>query len=958
MVYIIPEILFSCFILALFYAAQAIAKKQFKYLENKLFCAFCISSAIWSFGFFGVFMQTVPEKAYVWRAIGMVGTFSYLIIGIILICYLSGINQKLQNFFIGFSLTGIILYFFVIQKNQTTYTITERGINYTFTSSIWNTLYVAYTIIIALCMLGVSLYMHFKSPSKRIRTLGRKFFLTELTISFGMIFDTIVPLFNGRTFPGSSISQFLGLVVLSDAINFLNRSRINISNMSEYIYYSLTVPILVYDNKKHLQLVNDTAYSFLGIKKDNLNVIGMRSLFKYDKQDIFDFEDKSIDVDAVCCNNDLYCNLKVNKIHDEYNDVIGYIIIVNDLSEKMKAIENLEIAIKEAEDANRAKSIFLANMSHEIRTPMNVILGFSELILKMNIDNEVRRHVEDIVWSSHNLLAIINDILDISKIESGKIELVIDSYYTDALMTDIALIITPQAQKKNLQFNMKVDENLPIALNGDKTRIRSVIINILNNAVKYTQQGSISLEINVLKIIEDVVTIECKISDTGIGIKEEDLDALFETFERFDQKINHEVEGTGLGLSIAHGYIQLMGGSISVESVYGEGSTFTVIIDQEIVDYKPIGNRFEQRKLKHLEGSISNMKIRDIRVLVTDDNLINLRVAQGVLSYYGLKVDTAGSGAEAIEACRNNMYDFVFLDQMMPEMDGVETLNRIRKISSHYAYSGQCKIIVLTANAIKGTRDELIAKGFDEYLGKPLNFSQLEKLFWRYIPSELISYEESTDNPVDEAPAPSDDYWNYLTEVLKDMDLEYGIKNCGGKIDDYLKVLKITYEHGEKQLNELRAAWETQDMDYYIIKIHALKSSSLNIGARGISSAAKAQEEQGKSGNIDYIKNHKEQFYEEYEKLIENIRLVLKHYNLLEEGKSGGKPLMDDNVARSILINIKNCIKDFNFGQIYEILEEARKFRISDKYADTFANLEMYMDSLDVEEIELLLEAI
>lgn len=958
MVYIIPEILFACFILALFYAVQTISKKQFKYLENKLFGAFCISSAIWSFGFFGVFMQTIPEKAYAWRAFGMVGTFSYLIIGIILICYLSGINQKLQNLFIGISFTGVIIYFFVIQKDQTTYTIVEGGINYTFTSSIWNTLYIAYTVVIAVCMLGVSVYMHFKSPSKRIRTLGSKFFVTELVIVFGMVFDTIVPFFNGRTFPGSSISQFLGLVVLADAISFLNRSRINISNMSEYIYYSLTVPILVYDHKKHLQLVNDTAYSFLGIKKDEFNIIGMRSIFKYDKQDIFDFEGKSIDVDAICCNNDIYCSLRVNKIHDEYNDVIGYIIIVSDLSEKMKAIENLEVAIKEADDANKAKSIFLANMSHEIRTPMNVILGFSELILKMDIDNEVRRHVEDIVWSSHNLLAIINDILDISKIESGKIELVVDSYYTDALLTDIALIITPQAQKKNLQFNMKVDENLPIALNGDKTRIRSVIINILNNAVKYTQDGSITMEINVLKIIDDVVTIEFKVTDTGIGIKEEDLDALFETFERFDQKINHEVEGSGLGLSIAHGYIQLMGGSISVESVYGDGSTFTVTIDQEIIDFKPLGDRFEQRKLKHLEGSISNMKIKDIRVLVTDDNLINLRVAQGVLSYYGLEVDTAGSGAEAIEACRTNMYDFVFLDQMMPEMDGVETLNHIRKISSHYAYSGQCKIIVLTANAIKGTRDELIAKGFDEYLGKPLNFSQLEKLFWRYIPSELISYEDTTDDHRDEAFTVNPEEWVFMENILKDIDLDYGIKNCGGKIEDYLKVLKITYEYGEKQLNELRSAWDAQDMDYYTIKIHALKSSSLNIGAKDISAAAKTQEEQGKSGNIDYIRDHKDQFYAEYEQLIENIGTVLRHYNVIDDKKSDDKPLMDDNVARSVLINVKNYIKDFNFGEVYEILEEADKFQFSDKYADIFANLKMLMDNLDVEEIELLLDSI
>lgn len=957
MTYIIPEILFAGFILALFYAIQAIAKNKFKYFENKLFCAFSISSAIWSFGFFGVFLQKTPENAYIWRAIGMIGTFAYLILGIIIICYISEINKKVRHGILAFSFTGIILYFFVIQKDQTTYTIIDDTINYSFTSSIWNTLYIAYTIILAICMISVSLYMCFKSPSKRIQKLGKKFLVTELIIVFGMVFDTIVPMFNGRTFPGSSISQFLGLIVLSDAINFLNRSRINISNMSEYIYYSLTVPILVYDNKKHLQIVNDTAYSFLGISKDEFHVIGMRSLFKFDKQDIFDFEGKSIDVDAICCNNNLYCNLSINKIYDEYNDVIGYIIIVSDLSEKMKAIENLEAAIKQAEDANLAKSTFLANMSHEIRTPMNAILGFSELILKMNISDEVRKNVEDIVWSSHNLLAIINDILDISKIESGKMELVIDSYYTDALLTDIALIITSQADKKNLDFNIKVDENLPIALNGDKTRLRSVIINILNNAVKYTHTGSISFEINVVQIIFDTATIEFKISDTGIGIKEEDLDALFDSFERFDKKLNQEVEGSGLGLSIAHGYIELMGGSINVESVYGEGTTFTITLEQQIVDFKPIGNRFEQRRLKQLEGSITNMRIKDIKVLVTDDNNINLRVAQGVLSYYGLMVDTASSGKEAIELCSNNQYDLVFLDQMMPEMDGVETLSHIRNLSPHYAHSGQCKIIVLTANAIKGTRDELISKGFDEYLGKPLNFSQLEKLFWRYIPAELISYED-TSAGTDNSTAKKDADMDFLTSTLKDVDIDYGIKNCGGKLNDYLQVLKITYEYGEKQLNELRTAWNNNDLEFYTIKIHALKSSSLNIGARDISEAAKAQEMEGKAGNSSFIAEHMQSFCDEYQKLIDSIETVLKHYNLISEQNTDGKAKMNDTIAKSIIQNIRKCIDDFNFGEIYDILEETHAYSMSPNYEKVFKELERLMEDLNIDEINILLDAI
>ena len=946
--YIIPEILFACFILALFYSGEALRNKHFTYVENRLFCAFAISSAIWSFGFFGVFMQTNPENGYLWRGIGMVGTFSYLIIGVILICYLSEISKKIQNIFIGFALAGIPLYFFVVQKEQTIYTMTEAGINYSFTNTLWNNLYIAYSVIIAASMLSLSLFMIIKSPSKRVKEMGKKLFITEIIIALGMIFDTIIPLFNGRVFPGSSIAQFLGLVVTFNAIRLANASRINISNMSGYIYYSLTVPILVYDAKKHLQIVNDTAYSFLGIPKDNINVIGMRSLFKYDQQDIFDFEGISTDIDAVCCNNDIYCNLNINKIYNEYNDTIGYIIIVTDLSEKMKAIENLEAAIKQAEDANSAKSIFLANMSHEIRTPMNVILGFSELILKMDINDVVRKHVEDIVWSSHNLLAIINDILDISKIESGKMELIIDSYYTDALLTDIALIITSQAQKKCLEFDMVVDENIPLALNGDKTRVRSILINILNNAVKYTHKGGIKMGIRLVEAVDDIATIECKVTDTGMGIRPENLATLFDTFERFDKKLNHEVEGSGLGLSIANSYAHMMGGEITVESVYGEGSTFTVIFKQAIVDYKPIGNRFEQKRLKHLEGSISNMKIKDIKVLVTDDNLVNLRVAESVLTYYGLEVDTASSGMEAIKLCEENLYDFVFLDHMMPEMDGVETLHHIRALNPHYGHSGQCKIIVLTANAIKGTRDELISKGFDEYLGKPLNFPQLEKLFWRYLPEDLIYYEEALGN------TSHTDEWDYLRANLPEADTYMGIKNCGGKGEDYLKVLKITYEYGEKQIDELKTAWDNDDLEFFTIKIHALKSSSLNIGAQEISQKAKAMEEQGKEGNAQFIAQHKDEFYVEYMKLINHIEGVLKYYKIITDTPEA-KESIDDRLAHSILLNIKKCIDDFNFGEVYDILDECHNHKMSPQYEEVFTDIERLMDDLSIDEIQELL---
>lgn len=379
----------------------------------------------------------------------------------------------------------------------------------------------------------------------------------------------------GVLLPGSSLTQFWGLIVLYHAVAVINRSRINITNMSEFIYYSLAMPVLVYDVDRQLQIMNDAAASFLGISRESGQAAqnaAIGCLFEVDEEEIFSFADKHKNVDAVCRENQIYCSLAVSNISDSYGDLIGYIVIVTDLSERMKTIQELEEAIKEAETANRAKSTFLANMSHEIRTPMNAIIGFSELVLKMELDQQTREYIEDIKSSAGNLLAIINDILDFSKIESGKMELVCKDYYTAGLFNDIYLIINTQAKKKELDFRMNVDPDMPNKLYGDNIRIRGVLINLLNNALKYTERGSITFEAAVIEKKDDMATLEFRVADTGIGIRPEEQGTLFESFSRADMKLNYGVEGTGLGLAIAKGYVILMNGDINVQSTYGEGS--------------------------------------------------------------------------------------------------------------------------------------------------------------------------------------------------------------------------------------------------------------------------------------------------------------------------------------------------------------------------------------------------
>lgn len=948
--FIFPELIFTCFVLALYFVIVIIKKKEWKYPENRLFIIFCLSSATWSFGFFGVIIQTVPDKAYTWRAIGMVGTFAYLITAQFLVCYFSGIKKVYRYIAEGFSFLGIIIYFFVIQKEQVTYKLGSIGMTYSFNSGLWNNLYTLYSVGVAINMLVVIIYMIRNAKTQRIKVLGKKILVTEMVVVFGMLFDTIFPLLGKIAIPGSTLAQFLGLAVMYSTIIFVSHSRITISNMSEFIYYSLTTPVLVYDFNYQLQILNDTAYSFLGVPKDDLTNTDIEQLFTLNKDDVFKFDAKAHDLEAICCNNNLYCNLSINKIYDDYGDIIGYIIIVSDLSERMKSMKELEAAMKEAEHANQAKSTFLANMSHEIRTPMNAIIGFSELVLKMDINEEVREHVEDIKWSSHNLLAIINDILDISKIESGKMELVLDNYYTYNLLNDVSLIISSQAEKKGLKFIMNVDEQIPRELYGDKVRIRGILINILNNAVKYTQEGQVTFDVSIINKTNYNIKLEFKISDTGIGIRPENLDNLFNNFERLDQKLHHGIEGTGLGLAISNGYVNLMGGDIFVDSTYGKGSTFTIILEQGIVDAKPIEKTYSHEKDSYNNSSISDMKIEGLHVLVTDDNLINLKVAQGILNYYGLIVDTAASGKEAIELCRKNDYALVFMDQMMPEMDGIETMKQIRSLKSCYSFGGSCKIIVLTADAIKGTRELLLEKGFDEYLGKPINVKQLERLFLQFIPTDKITYVTNKDNKNTES-------LFYLKENLSQIDVEKGIQNCDGDVQDYLKILKITYEYGEKQLEELKTSWEQKDYEHYIIKIHSIKSTSLNIGATKISSHARKQEEQGRAGDLTYIDEHMQSFQDEYYKLLNNLELVLKHFEMLaSETNSEDLPLLDESSVIHIFRNIERHIDEFDFAKVFEIIEETKKYKLPEKYSKLLSQTEVLMEELSIDEIQELLK--
>lgn len=951
MKYVFAISLYTFAVLAFYFGIQYIWVKEKEYLENRLLSVLSFASWMWSMGFGVQILTTDEEAAYFCRVIGMIGTFLYLIDAQVLICHVSEIPAVWRNIFNGISYTGVIIYFFTIQKDQIIYKLSPtRGMTYAFKAGFGNTIYTIYCVVVALDLLFVMLYMILANKGERIRVFGKRMLFVELFIMFGMILDTVVPLLGIPAIPGSTLMQFFGLVVVRSAVNESNRSRINMENLSEFVYYSLSVPVLVYDMDRHLRMVNDSASSFLGLEKKQMlkEDSCINQLFEADDEDAFGFYEMRKDVDAVCRNNGANCNLAINKIRDHYGDAIGYIVIVTDLSERAKTMQRLEEAIKTADEANQAKSTFLANMSHEIRTPMNVILGFSELVLKMDISQQVREYVQDIKDSSENLLAIINDLLDISKIESGKMELVCSEYYTGSLFKDVFLIINAQAKRKGLLFKLSVAPDMPSRFYGDKIRIRGVLINLLNNAVKYTKEGSVTFEASVQEVEGENARLQFKVSDTGVGIRKEEQENLFESFSQVDRKVHYGVEGTGLGLAIVKGYVTLMNGDVTVDSEYGVGSVFTATIEQKIIDAKPMDAFLSQETETTEDFRLGKIKVFGTRVLVVDDNQINLKVASSTLGYYGLDVDVATSGREAIDLCKMHEYQMVFMDQMMPQMDGVEAMREIRKISPYYAVGGTAKIIVLTANAISGARQQLMEEGFDEYLGKPMNFKQLERLFVQFIPEKKIK----TCAAAQQTEPDDKKELRELGELIPKADVSQGITFCGGRLSDYLSVLRVTYRNGEKTLKELADLQKNADYVNYTIKIHGLKSTSLSIGAKFVSDMAKEQELAGKAGDYSFIDTHMEDFAREYRGLLSQIRTVLEHYQMLDEEQQETQPkgVTEADIKR-FFEDIIKCMDEYDFAGAAKLVRQEKEKAIPEAYREDINKLSQWMEEMEEEKI-------
>jgi len=770
------------------------------------------------------------------------------------------------------ALTSMMVIFF----GDVSFTWTTFGNQFSYQNNLLFNILFLYSILLS----GVLLFIHIKwlrqSELKRNKRQVLIIIISStLLLPIALLSEYIIPIYSNFTvIPVASLTILPTSFFIIYTLRKYKLLGVSVSNVSQYTFTSVKMPIYVLDYKDRIVIENNAAIDCLGE-----SAIG-KSISEYFLVDgetpgesFFkdDFIGESVDLKAV--SGIRICDMSLTIEKDNYNDAICKVVVFTDMTAIKEMEKSSAEALYEALEANKVKSDFLAKMSHEIRTPMNAIIGMTELVLRENTSNIVREHTITIRQASENLLSLINDLLDFSKIESGNMQILQEHYSLSSLINDVVNIIKIRLSFSTVRFIVDLSKDIPNVLIGDVAKIRQILINILGNAVKHTRHGHIKLIVKGDSINEESLDLVLIIEDTGRGIKQENIESLFTEY----YQVQKTSDGVGLGLAITRGFILAMDGDISVESEYGKGSVFSVMIPQKIGDLDQqaafeIPSENDEDTLAH--GRISVFSAPDVRVLIVDDINTNLKVASGLLKPYNMIVDTCLSGEEAIDMVRNCKYDLILMDYRMPEMDGVEATEKIRALDPDDPYYSTLPIVALTADAVTGRREMLLESGFNDFISKPINKNELNSVLEKLIPKHLQSEPVITDTEeVDSA------YHDAMIEAIGGLDIAKGITLSGGRIEHYYETLASFHSDALERLELLRDYLISKDFDRYITIIHALKSASANVGANEVSLLAAGLENAGLSKDWLYLENNNEILVTALEKLLESIQAALKSHD-------------------------------------------------------------------------------